>query len=290
MRAVLASTLFSLVAASDILESTGCDLQQDGSCAAELLQVQVAKHAQEQDAEEEFEEEFAEEIEEDSEPRRFCRNGIRNNAAGNGRICCPSNCGTCGGSGCGRRPGGSTRCCANAINNRGNVCSGPNAVACIIPRVNDNEHRRRRTGGGHGPAEPPVVVTPAVPPVDPHPPIEILPEVVEELALCDPGNVDLSTATVLHSNLGGAGPDSGEPTLVFGNVKPGVNLKVSVTSAYTPNMLNPSGGVLRNGLHNGFGRINLAATPDGAANDFVFTFVDATTGAAVAMDPFVMTL
>ena len=68
-----------------------------------------------------------------------------------------------------------------------------------------------------------------------------------------------------------------------------MNLKISVTSSYTPNMLNPTGGVLRNGLHNGFGRINLAATPDGAANDFVFTFVDATTGAAVEMDPFVMT-
>jgi len=130
---------------------------------------------------------------------------------------------------------------------------------------------------------------PAVAPIDPHPPAEITPGVVEELALCDPANVDLSTSTVLHSNLGGAGPDGGEPTLVFGNVKPGVNLKISVTSSYVPNMLNPNGGTLRNGLHNGFGRINLAATPDGAENDFVFAFVDATTGAAVDMDPFVMT-
>jgi len=284
MRAVLASALLSLAAATDILESTGCDLQQGGSCAAELLQVQVAKHAQEQATEEEFEGE----IEDDAEPPRFCRDGIRNHQSGGGRICCPRSCGTCGGSGCGGRPGGTNRCCAGRINERNRVCSGPSQTACVIPRVNDDEHRRRRTGGGHGPPEP-EVEAPAVAPVDPHPPIEILPEVVEELALCDPGNVDLSTATVVHSNLGGAGPDGGEPTLVFGNVKPGVNLKVSVTSAYTPNMLNPSGGVLRNGLHNGFGRINLAATPDGAANDFVFTFVDAATGAAVEMDPFVMT-
>jgi len=168
------------------------------------------------------------------------------------------------------------------------VCRSPGDVACVIPMVNDNEHRRRRTSAGQPVVQVPQPVS-AVPPVDPHPPHEILPEVTEELDLCGPGNVDLSASTVLHSNLGGAGPDSGEASLIFGNVKPGVNLKVSVTSSYTPNMLNPSGGVLRNGLHNGFGRINLAATPDGAANDFVFTFVDAATGASVEMDPFVMT-
>merc|ERR1719324_1076186 len=71
------------------------------------------------------------------------------------------------------------------------------------------------------------------------------------MGVCDDA-IDFTQANVIHSNLGGAGPDAGDETLVFGNVQPGVNLKISVASSYTPNMLNPSGGVLRNGLHNGF--------------------------------------
>lgn len=100
-----------------------------------------------------------------------------------------------------------------------------------------------------------------------------VPEIVEELALCE-DTFDLSN--VIHSNLGGAGPDTGSPDLVFGNVMDGINLVITALSAYTPNMLNPAGGVLRNGARDGFGVINLAS---GSSVDLKFALVDAATNA-----------
>merc|ERR1719201_604332 len=110
-----------------------------------------------------------------------------------------------------------------------------------------------------------------------------IPSIVEELALCETG---LVFNNVIHSNLGGAGPDDGAENLVFGNVAANTNLVVTATSPYTPNMLNPAGGVLRNGAREGFGVINLAS---GSSVDLTFSLVDATTGAAKVRPNFVIT-
>lgn len=101
--------------------------------------------------------------------------------------------------------------------------------------------------------------------------------IVDELALCE---TSLVFNTVIHSNLGGAGPDGGDESLIFGDVAANTNLVVTATSPYTPNMLNPSGGVLRNGIHEGFGVINLAS---GSSVDLTFSFVDSRTGGAKTM-------
>jgi hypothetical protein len=97
----------------------------------------------------------------------------------------------------------------------------------------------------------------------------------------------LSFDNVLHSNLGGAGPDSGSADLTFGNVLPGTNLVITATSPYTPNSLNPAGGVMRNGARNGFGVINMAS---GSTVDLTFSMVDAATGAPKEISEFVFTL
>merc|ERR1719162_1527984 len=120
---------------------------------------------------------------------------------------------------------------------------------------------------------------PAIPPIDLN-----NPQIVEELALCENS---LSLDNVLHSNLGGAGPDSGSADLTFGNVLPGINLVITATSPYTPNSLNPAGGVMRNGARNGFGVINLAS---GTTVDLTFSLVDAATGAPKTVDTFAFTL
>jgi len=96
--------------------------------------------------------------------------------------------------------------------------------------------------------------------------------IVEELALCE---TSLVFNNVLHSNLGGAGPDGGEANLVLGGVSANTNLIITATSPYSPNMLNPIGGVLRNGVREGFGVINLAS---GSSVDLTFSFVDSRDG------------
>merc|ERR1719240_1492858 len=110
---------------------------------------------------------------------------------------------------------------------------------------------------------------------------------VESMQICDEARtLDLSRATVTHSNLGGAGPDSGAETLVYANVFPNVDMVVSASSPYTPNLLNANGGVLHNGLHGGFGVINMAC--DGSV-DLTFTFTDSTTGQPTVPSPFLFT-
>jgi len=98
-------------------------------------------------------------------------------------------------------------------------------------------------------------------------PLDFSPEIIAEV--CGNSAWSLASATVTHSNLGNAGPDQGEPTLVFSNVKPGVELVVTAQSDYTPNSLNPDGGVLNNKVQNGIGSINLA-TDTSVILNFVF--------------------
>lgn len=110
---------------------------------------------------------------------------------------------------------------------------------------------------------------------------------VESMQICNEARtLDLARATVSHSNLGGAGPDAGAETLVYSNVFPNTDMVVSAKSDYTPNLLNANGGVLHNGLHGGFGVINMAC--DGSV-DLEFTFVDSTSGQPVTPTPFIFT-
>jgi hypothetical protein len=110
---------------------------------------------------------------------------------------------------------------------------------------------------------------------------------VESMQICDEARtLDLGRSTVSHSNLGGAGPDSGPETLVYSNVFPNTDLVIAATSPYTPNLLNANGGVLHNGLHGGFGVINMAC--DGSV-DLTFTFVDSISGQPTTPSPFLFT-
>lgn len=132
----------------------------------------------------------------------------------------------------------------------------------------------RSMGNGNDDDESP---EPEVPPTD-----ITEPAVVEELSLCERS---LKLNNVVRNNLGGAGPDGGEEGILFGGVMPGKDLLISAKSTYTPNMLNPSGGVLRNGAHQGFGVINMAS---GSSVDLEFTLKDSVTGAD-SPDSFVVT-
>jgi hypothetical protein len=49
----------------------------------------------------------------------------------NGNVCCASSCGSCGGSGCGSRPGGAESCCVGTITDAGNSCNN-NLPPCLI--------------------------------------------------------------------------------------------------------------------------------------------------------------
>lgn len=142
----------------------------------------------------------------------------------------------------------------------------------MMPR--NNRQRGMGMGMGMGMGAGP---EPDVPPTD-----ISEPSVVEELSLCER---TLSLNNVLRNNLGGAGPDGGEEGILYGNVLAGKDLLVSAASSYTPNMLNPSGGVLRNGVRQGFGVVNVAS---GSTLDLDFTLKDSTTGAD-SPDTFVVT-
>lgn len=55
-----------------------------------------------------------------------CSSGLSRNGA-----CCEASCGECGGSGCRRRPGGSSSCCSNAILGSGRSCRN-NPPPCVL--------------------------------------------------------------------------------------------------------------------------------------------------------------
>jgi len=203
-----------------------------------------------------------------SEKGQLCSSGIKK-----GRFCCRNSCGTCGGRGCQNRPGGEKACCLSDIKASGRKCNGRNMQKCMLPRKN----RRRGRGRGRGQNQKNPGEEPEVPPTD-----ISEPAVVEELSLCERS---LNLNNVLRNNLGGAGPDAGEEGILFGDVLAGKNLLVSASNAYTPNMLNPSGGVLRNGIRQGFGVINMAS---GSSVNLDFTLKDSATGEDSA-DTFVVT-
>lgn len=266
MRAVL----FALVAGAWSLEDVSPDeIYKQDECRDDglsLLQVNARKTG-----------EVAEDLFDDEVLLGdLCQTGIRG-----GRYCCAASCGTCGGRGCQNRPGGGNSCCTNQLRRNGRRCTGPNMAGCMIPQNAGGNQRGRGMGMGKGKGMgkgPNARPEPAIPPLDLN-----NPQLVSELGLCENS---LTFDNVLHSNLGGAGPDSGSSDLTYGNILPGTTLVVTATSPYTPNSLNPSGGVMRNGARNGFGVINMAS---GSSVDLTFRLQDATTGAPKVVDNFVFT-
>ncbi|CAN0366902.1 unnamed protein product, partial [Laminaria digitata] len=47
-------------------------------------------------------------------------------------ICCEAACVTCGGAGCGGRPGGADACCHGSIRDSGVFCSDTPTAPCIM--------------------------------------------------------------------------------------------------------------------------------------------------------------
>ncbi len=60
-----------------------------------------------------------------------CSNGIAS-----GEACCAASCGSCGGSGCGDRPGGSAACCSGPVKSSGASCS-ENQPPCVMENATD---------------------------------------------------------------------------------------------------------------------------------------------------------
>jgi hypothetical protein len=110
--------------------------------------------------------------------------------------------------------------------------------------------------------------------------------------LCTPERtLNFSTSTVIHSNLGGKGPDDGEESLVYQNVarKDGKSVDLVVTTigdGYMPRAPEKNGvrGTQEAGQ---FGLVNIAVNTD---VNLRFSFVDSETGADVTMDPFYFTV
>ena len=61
-------------------------------------------------------------------PDPSCARGIAT-----GAFCCPLSCGTCGGAGCGARPGGSAMCCGGDIASSNRSCAAVGAPCSIAP-------------------------------------------------------------------------------------------------------------------------------------------------------------
>jgi len=161
------------------------------------------------------------------------------------------------------------------ITRSGRRCNGQNMQNCMLPRQSGGMGMGNMgMGMGKGMGRP----EPSIPPTDLG-----SKEIVEELALCE---MSLAFNTISHSNLGGAGPDGGAEELVFTNVVQDVNLVVTALSPYTPNMLNPTGGALRNGAHQTFGVVNMAS---GSTVDLDFSFVDSRDGRPVVLEHVVVT-
>lgn len=183
------------------------------------------------------------------------------------------------------------------------MCTGPNMQRCVIPHSHPRGMGNGKMGKGNGKGKGmgkgnlgeiagegggvAIVVTTEAPeegePSPPHP-IEIVdPVEVEELALCED---TLTFTNVLQSNLGGQGPDEGEEALIFGNVAPNTNLKIVATTPYTPNSLNPAGGVMHNGVRDGFGVINMGSS---STVDLTFQLVNSQTGLPKTISDFAIT-
>lgn len=47
-------------------------------------------------------------------------------------VCCPEECGQCGGIDCGDLPGGQENCCTGYIDENGDNCSDTNTAPCIV--------------------------------------------------------------------------------------------------------------------------------------------------------------
>jgi len=247
MRALLCGLTLVSAVSSDLLNAIEKDDCSDETCSMSLLQIQASKI-------DSFLEHTA---------VTDCAQGVKR-----ANVCCAKECGSCGGKNCANRPGGADACCSRKIRKRGQRCKRGDQTGCMV---------RRGMGMGRGSGEDDV---------DGALPDDLGDQqVVEEMALCD-GAIDFTKANVVHSNLGGAGPDSGDETLVFGNVKPGVNLVITATSPYTPNTVNAQGGILRNDVKNGFGVINLAS---GSSVDLKFQFQDAVTGSPKVLESFLFT-
>jgi len=102
---------------------------------------------------------------------------------------------------------------------------------------------------------------------------------------CSSGKIiDFASAVVSHSNLGGAGPDTGDQNIRYEGIaaRDGVqiDLIVTATSSYTPR------DSLKNGIHGPFGKINVATDTE---VDLLFSFVD-NDGQPMKMDPFYFTI
>merc|ERR1719238_711631 len=108
-----------------------------------------------------------------------------------------------------------------------------------------------------------------------------------DASLCSGAGISMDEAVLLHSNLGGQGPDTGDETFVVGPVAAGTNMVISATSPYTPNTINPRGGVLNNKIHDKFIQINVATN---AAVDLQFQLVDSQTNQPAPMEKFAFTM
>lgn len=106
-------------------------------------------------------------------------------------------------------------------------------------------------------------------------------------ALCDPSTeLSLSRRHIVLSNLGGVGPDSGPPKLIYGDVFPlsdrDVDLEITNTTPYHP--YDPKA----NGMHNGFGAISMDAD---TSTNFMFQLVDRETNTTLSdMGPYALSL
>lgn len=93
--------------------------------------------------------------------------------------------------------------------------------------------------------------------------------------------IDFELSELVHANLGGFGPDSGEENMRFANIATynGKQVDLLVTSAPTFSTKN----FLNNGKLGEFGQINLKA---GSQTEISFNFVDNTTDEAVTFQTF----
>ena len=79
-----------------------------------------------------------------------CQRGIKITGANHSIVCCPSTCGTCGGTGCHLRSGGSANCCSNSILNSGVYCKTSVAPCIVKPSPDPTcKHGIKIAGANH---------------------------------------------------------------------------------------------------------------------------------------------